>query len=85
MALEISLRKSNLGQKSILFIGPSVWNKLSNDLKILDTVACFAHNYKKLLIKKLEYNITSIITSITNIITKTFIINIVATITVITF
>ena len=41
MALEIPLRKSNLGQKSISFMGPSVWNKLSNDLKVLNTVTSF--------------------------------------------
>ena len=40
MALEIPLRKSNLGQKSISLMGISIWNKLSNDLKILDTELC---------------------------------------------
>ena len=48
------LRKSNLGHKSISFIGPSVWNKLTNDLKILNTTTSFTYNYKKLLLKKLE-------------------------------
>ena len=37
MALEIPLRKSKLGQKTILFSGQSIWNKLNNDLKILNT------------------------------------------------
>ena len=41
MALEIPLRKNNLGQKSISFMGPSILNKLSNDLKILNTVTLF--------------------------------------------
>ena len=54
MSSEIPLSKSNLGQKSISFMGPSVWNKLSNDLKILSTVTSFTHNYKKLVLKKLE-------------------------------
>ena len=54
MTLEMPLRKSNVGQKSISFYGPSVWNKLSNDLKNLNTVTSFTHNYKKLDLKKLE-------------------------------
>ena len=55
MALEIPLRESNLGQKSISFIGPSIWNKLSSDLKMLNTTTSFSHNYKKLVLKNLEY------------------------------
>ena len=54
MVSEIPLSKSNLGQKSIAFMGPSVWNKLSNDLKILNTVTSSTYNYKKLVLKKLE-------------------------------
>ena len=54
MVLEVPLRKSNLRQKSMSFMGPSICNKLSNDLKILDPAALFTHNYKKLVIKKLE-------------------------------
>ena len=41
MALEIPLRKSNLGQTSISFMGPSIWNKSSSDLKILNTATSF--------------------------------------------
>ena len=37
MVLEIPLRKSNLGQRSKSYMGPSVWNKLNNELKILNT------------------------------------------------
>ena len=55
MALEIPLRKSNLAQKGISFMGPSIWNKLSNDLKILNTATSFNHNYKMLVLKKLEW------------------------------
>ena len=54
MALEIPLSKSNLSQKSISFMGPSIWNKLSNDLKNLDPAALFAYNCKKLVLKKFE-------------------------------
>ena len=38
MALEMPLRKSNLGQRSISFMGQSGWNKWKNDLKILNAV-----------------------------------------------
>ena len=54
MASEIPLRKSNLGQNSISFMWPSIWNKLSNDLKIINTATSFTHNYKKPVLKKLE-------------------------------
>ena len=36
---------ANIGQKSISFIGPSIWNKLSNNLKVLNTTTSFTHNY----------------------------------------
>ena len=52
MALEMPLRKSNLGQKSMSFMAPSIWKKLSNDLKILNTATSFTH--RKLVLKKLE-------------------------------
>ena len=52
MALVTPLGKSNLCQKSISFIGPSIWNKLSNDMKILNTATSFTYNYKKLVLKK---------------------------------
>ena len=51
MALEIPSKKSNLGQNSISFIGPSIWNKLSNNLKVLNTTSSFTHNYEKLVLQ----------------------------------
>ena len=54
MALEIPLKKINLGQKNISFTGPSIWNKLRNDLNILNIRTSFTHNYKRLVLKKLE-------------------------------
>ena len=51
MALEIPLRKSNLHQKSVSFMRPSIWNKLSNDLSILNIAT---YNYKKLVLEKLQ-------------------------------
>ena len=54
MVLEIPLRKNNLGQKSLLYMGPYISNKLSNDLKILNTATSFTHDYEKSVLIKLE-------------------------------
>ena len=55
MVLEIPLRKSNLGQKNLLFMGPYISNKLSNDLKILNIATSFTHDYEKPVLMKLEW------------------------------
>ena len=47
------MRKSSSGQKDISFVGTSVWNKLNNDLKILNPGYLFIHSYKKFLLKNL--------------------------------
>ena len=52
-ALDIPLKKSNTGQKSISFLGPSLWNKLDFGLKTAPTTISFTHNYKKHLLKDL--------------------------------
>ena len=54
MALEIPMRNNNLVQKSISFIGPPVWNKLSNDQKLLNNATSFTQDYQKLVLKKPE-------------------------------
>ena len=54
MTLETPLRKSDLGQKKISFVGDSVWNKLNNDLKILNTAHLFTHSYENFLLKNLS-------------------------------
>ena len=54
MALGIALRKSDLGQKNISLLGTSVWNKLSNDLDILNTATSFIHDYKKHVLSLLK-------------------------------
>ena len=46
MALEIALRKNNLSQKRILLMGPSIWNKLINNLKILNIATLFTYDLK---------------------------------------
>ena len=54
MASGTPFRKSNLGQKTISFTGPSIWNELGNRLKIstaTTSFSSFTHNYKKLALK----------------------------------
>ena len=36
-------------------MGPSVWNKFSNHLKILNTTTSFTHKSRKLVSKKLDW------------------------------
>ena len=54
MTLEIPLIKSYLVQKSISFTGPSVWKKLSSNLKILNTTTSFNRDYKKVVLQTLN-------------------------------
>ena len=54
MALDIPLRKSELGQKGISFLGPSIWNKLNNDLKTVRTTISFTHKYKRFFLQNLN-------------------------------
>ena len=39
--LKLPFRKSKLGMQSLLYVGPSTWNKLPNSLKIATSVNCF--------------------------------------------
>ena len=50
----MALNKSNLGQKSLSFFGPYLWNKLSNNLRTSKTTIPFTHNYKTDSFGKLE-------------------------------
>ena len=43
MALDIPLRKTIIGQKSISFLRPKVWSKTNNSLKAVKTTATFTH------------------------------------------
>ena len=53
MALDIPLRKTALGQKGISFLGPKIWSKISNDLKIAKTTNFFPHGFKKKVLDNL--------------------------------
>ena len=43
MALDIPLRKTALGHKSISFLGPKIWSKVDSDVKKLKTTNSFTH------------------------------------------
>ena len=47
MALDISLRKTNTGQKSLSFYGPKIWSKIGPCIKIVTTLSSFMHGFKK--------------------------------------
>ena len=51
MALDIPLKKTSLGQKSMSFLGPSIWNKLNISLKSVATASSFTHSFKKHILK----------------------------------
>ena len=51
--LKLPFRKSKLGMQSLLYLGPSTWNKLPNNLNTATTVNCFKHDIKKYFLKKL--------------------------------
>ena len=44
--LKIPFRKTNMGQKAISFVGPSLWNSLPELIKKTDNVNTFKHNVK---------------------------------------
>ena len=47
MALDIPLRKTTIGQKSISFLRTKVWSKTNNSLKAVITTVTFTHALKK--------------------------------------
>ena len=55
-----SYRKSKLGMQSLLYVGPSTWNKLPNNLKTATSVNCFEQDIKKYFLMKLSETETNI-------------------------
>ena len=51
--LELPFHKSKLGMQSFLYIVPSTWIKLHNNLKTATSGNCFKHNIKKYFLKEL--------------------------------
>ena len=52
--LKIPKRKTNMGLKSLSYIGPSFWNKLPSFLKHENTLNSFKHKMKKYFFKKFK-------------------------------
>ena len=48
MALNIPLCRINKEQKSMSFLGPKIWNKLSPDITKVATTVSFTHDLKKI-------------------------------------
>ena len=46
--LKNSFHKTNMGQKAISFIGPSIWNSLPDSIKKANSLNTFKHNVKNL-------------------------------------
>ena len=53
MALDIPLRKTTMGQKSISSLGPKVWSKTNNSLKAVKITATFTHALTKHVLENL--------------------------------
>ena len=54
IALDIHFKKSNLGQRSISVIRPSIWKKLRNKLKVSKFTTFFTYNCKKPALQSLS-------------------------------
>ena len=46
-------RKTNTGQNALSFIGPALWNKVSEELKRATNLNAFKHNLKTHYLKEL--------------------------------
>ena len=71
MKLDITLCKTIKEQKSMSFLGPEIWNKLSSNIKTVATTYSFTHRLKKELLSKLQERAILLIFMII-IITKIF-------------
>ena len=47
MTLDIPLRETNTGQKSLSFLGPNIWSKIDPSIKNVQTSSSFTHALKK--------------------------------------
>ena len=52
--LKVPIRKTTMGQKSLSYIGPSVWNKLSSSMKRNISLNKFKHDVKKRYLRELR-------------------------------
>ena len=54
MVLDIPLRKTNTGQKSLSFLGPKVWYKIDSNMENVRTLSSFMHAIKKNILLHLQ-------------------------------
>ena len=54
MALDIPLRKTNAGQKSLSFLGTKIWPKKGPSIKNIRTSSSFMHATKKIFLLHLQ-------------------------------
>ena len=47
MTLDLPLRKTNTGQKSLSFLGTKIWSKIDPSMKNAKTLTSFTHTLKK--------------------------------------
>ena len=52
--LKVPFRKTTMGQKSLSYIGPSVWNKLPSSVKRKNSLNKFKHDVKKHYLRELR-------------------------------
>ena len=54
MALDVPLCRTIKGQKSMSFLRPKIWKKLSSNISTATTTAPFTHRLKKEILSKLQ-------------------------------
>ena len=54
LKLDLPLRQSCLGQKTISYLGPKTWNNLAAEIKLRRSVNTFKHVIKRLFFDKLK-------------------------------
>ena len=52
--LQIPRRNTNIGQRALSYIGPSLWNNLNNSLKSASSLNSFKHSIKEHYFKELK-------------------------------
>ena len=52
--LKVPFRKTTMGQKSLSYIGPSVWKKLPSSMKRNTSLNKFQHDVKKHYLRELR-------------------------------
>ena len=62
MALDVPLWKTNIGQKSLSFLGPKIWSRINPSIKNVKTSSPFMYALKKNILLHLQTQLIQIIT-----------------------